>query len=255
MDTNDFQQTFFSNLKPMSGLKNIFDYLPDVYFWMKDKEGKYIALNQADVKKLDGIHENDFIGKTDLDIFPRKIAESFMRDDRKVIETGNPVINRIELVPNEDASISWNSTTKVPLYSKDGKIYGTAGFSRDIKDIAGLPRLYSEMADVIEYISKNYMNVIKVPVLADLAFTSVGNFNRKFKKNLGISPIEFILKVRVKAACKHLLVSMDSLSDISHRVGFGEQSYFTRQFKNQMGVSPSNYRKNYLKKDPESGIR
>lgn len=66
---------------------------------------------------------------------------------------------------------------------------------------------------------------------------------RIFKKELGVTPTEFINTVRVRAASKHLVYSNDQIIDISSKCGFNTLSHFYHQFKKTYGSSPYQYRK------------
>ena len=185
MDTDKFKRDFLNELEVPSGLESLFDYLPEIYFWVKNTKGQFVMLNQADVQKCGGQTEKDIIGKTDFNFFPRELSENFIKDDQKVVKTGKRIINRIELVPNDDGTISWYSTNKVPLYSRGGTVIGVAGTTRNLKVASSLLQPYSEMSEIIDFISKHYMNPIEVKTLAEMANLSISQFERKFKKTCG----------------------------------------------------------------------
>jgi light-regulated signal transduction histidine kinase (bacteriophytochrome) len=78
--------------------------------------------------------EEEVIGKTDLDLHPAELAEGFMADDRHVIETGNPIINREEYVLDENGEIIWLLTSKLPLRDDSGEIIGLLGIGRNVTE-------------------------------------------------------------------------------------------------------------------------
>lgn len=67
---------------------------------------------------------------------------------------------------------------------------------------------------------------------------------RKIKQLTSLSPSRFILGIRLKIAAELLQNETTTVSDICYRVGFSSLSYFTRCFREQYGMSPSDYRKN-----------
>ena len=114
-------------------LANLMDTLPDaVYF--KDRESRFIMINQACAKKHRWTSADVIVGKTDFDVFSREHAEQAFADEQRIIETGEPLSGIVEKETWEDRSVSWVSTTKMPLRDENGKIIGTFGISRDITE-------------------------------------------------------------------------------------------------------------------------
>jgi PAS domain S-box-containing protein len=72
------------------------------------------------------------IGKTDFDTYPEAIAHNAQNDEREIIRTGQPVVNKLEKAYLADGQIFWWLVTKLPWRDKDGKIIGTFGASQDV---------------------------------------------------------------------------------------------------------------------------
>ena len=72
------------------------------------------------------------IGKNDFDFFVRDLAEEYRRDDLRVMESGRPLMDKIEPVSRDGTSISWVSVSKAPIRDTDGKVIGMVGIARDI---------------------------------------------------------------------------------------------------------------------------
>ncbi len=109
----------------------LLDAIPDVA-WLKDREGRLIAVNQSYARRC-GIDAADLIGKTDLESWPRELAEKYMADDRRVVESGR--IQRIEepmVGPNGEEA--WADTFKVPFFGEGDAVIGTVGIARDVTD-------------------------------------------------------------------------------------------------------------------------
>jgi PAS domain S-box-containing protein len=109
----------------------LMDNMPDTIY-IKDNECRFLDGNpfQVSVTKA-GTHAN-LLGKTDFDFYPRDIAEIFYKDDKHVLKTGKPVINKEEIGFDADGNIRVKSTTKVPFRDKEGNILGLVGIGRDI---------------------------------------------------------------------------------------------------------------------------
>jgi AraC-like DNA-binding protein len=74
---------------------------------------------------------------------------------------------------------------------------------------------------------------------------SVSQFDRKFKRLFQMTPQQYILRVRINAAAQTLATEAISVAEIAQQAGFYDQSYFTKQFRKQMGLTPSAYRRQY----------
>lgn len=241
----DLKREFLDSVLDAGSLTVLFEYLPDLYFWVKNERLLFVMANQRCAEKCGFRSEEELIGKTDTDFFPRELSENFQRDDREILETGKKIINRVELVPNEDGTVDWHSTNKIPVYGKNGDIVGVAGTTRNLKKADSILQPYMGMTKVVEYISANYASHIDIKELAKLAALSVSQFERNFKRIFRVSPKQFIIKVRVKNACKALIHSQENISQISFKTGFYDQSYFSRQFYRHMGMLPTAYRKKF----------
>ena len=81
--------------------------------------------------------------------------------------------------------------------------------------------------------------------LARLVPLSISQFDRRFKRLFQLTPQQFLLRVRLNAACQMLASTDRSILQIALRTGFYDQSYFTKHFRRQMGMTPTAYRRKY----------
>lgn len=100
------------------------------------------------------------------------------------------------------------------------------------------------LSDVLEYISRNYTDNIKVKTLAEFCNLSETHFRRVFSEYVNMSPMEYINLVRVQQACDMMQKTRYSMEDIALRVGFSSVSAFNRNFRKIIGTSPYQYKKN-----------
>jgi PAS domain S-box-containing protein len=240
-----FSRNFLARVEQPSGFDVLFDHVPDVYFFVKDDSGRFVRCNQAFLGLLGRTREEEVIGFRDSDFFPPGLAESYMRDDRLVLRSGESIINRVELMRNPDGSIDWYTTTKLPLLDKRGVTIGVAGITRDVKKTNSAAAHFLSWAPVLEAMLSDYAEPRSAEDLASKVGLSVSQFNRQFKKKFHTTPRSYLTCVRMNAAC-HLLVSSDlSISDIALQTGFYDQSHFSNQFLRHRGMSPSQYRRKY----------
>lgn len=247
MDTVQFKADFLMRMHSPQQMQELFNHLPDVYFFAKDRAGRFVMANDHFVRQCGVEKEADIIGKTDFEYFPLGRVESYVSDDTYVMESGESIIDRVELAPDPANSINWFITTKVPLYSSDGEIIGLAGTARDITRAGNALRPYTEMQVVLEYIRDNFSGSIEIKDLAARVHLSVSQFERRFRKVFQISPLKHIMNVRIRAASLRLTTTNDTISTIALDCGFYDHSHFTRNFRKIMGTSPKEYRKQYVR--------
>lgn len=99
-----------------------------------------------------------------------------------------------------------------------------------------------KLAETIAYIEKNYLEEITVKTLAEKAALSERHFTRVFKENYHTTPINYIIRLRIKHACQLLKNTDYTISRIAMESGFSDSSYFSRCFKKIKGISPSKFR-------------
>ncbi|MBQ7346595.1 MAG: helix-turn-helix transcriptional regulator [Clostridia bacterium] len=98
------------------------------------------------------------------------------------------------------------------------------------------------LAASLRYIHSSYHTEIKVPELAKIERLSVSRYNTVFRKIMGMSPIEYVTKMRLSSACELLGNTDLSVKEIGLLVGYTDPHFFSRVFKSHMGVSPAVYR-------------
>lgn len=100
---------------------------------------------------------------------------------------------------------------------------------------------------VKNFISKNYMDELRLPELASLAGMSSSAFSRFFKLHTGRNISEYIIDLRLGYAARMLVDTVKSISEIGFDCGFNNLSNFNRIFKKKKGCSPSEFRESYHK--------
>lgn len=98
--------------------------------WLKDKNSVLLAANESFAKNCD-VEIKDLIGKTDFEFFPTDHAESYVREDKIVMEIGETISSN-DLIVGSDGKALWYETFKSPVRDVMGNIIGTVGLSRDI---------------------------------------------------------------------------------------------------------------------------
>ncbi len=95
----------------------------------------------------------------------------------------------------------------------------------------------------ISHIHNHFAEPIKIEDLAAIAHMSRRNFFRQFRHATGLSPLEYLIRVRLAQGRRDLQHSRRRISEIAFAVGFSDSNYFTRQFRQHYGESPRSYRR------------
>ena len=114
-------------------LRTLIDNLPD-RIYVKDTQGRKTASNKADWQGSGVTSMENVIGKTDFDSYPAELAAKFWADDKAVLDSGLPIIDREEPGLDSNGNPVWIMTTKVPLRDGNGQVIGLVGIGRDITE-------------------------------------------------------------------------------------------------------------------------
>jgi AraC-like DNA-binding protein len=249
-ETQRIQRRFFEKLEEGLHLVPLFNYLPDVYLYVKNRESRFVRVNEA-LWRLRGCEaEDDMIGLCDLDMHPQHLADQYIAEDRRVMSSGRPLPNQIWLVPGKGTELKWFVSSKIPLFDARHRVIGVAGVMRDLEKAESLILPYREMDKAVAYVLGHYDEPIEVTRLAELSHLSVSQFDRRFKRLYQMTPMQYVLRVRVYAASEALTTSDRSIAEIAVGCGFYDQSYFTKQFRRQFAQTPTAYRERYRGDDP-----
>ncbi len=130
-------------------LRTVIDNLPD-YIYVKDAQSHFVLSNAAHLRLMRRSRLEDVVGKTDLDMFPRTLAEGYYRDEQNLIRTDEALVNREETVIDERGHKQWVLTTKVPLHDARGRVTGLVGMSRNITERKNMEEALAEHARLLE---------------------------------------------------------------------------------------------------------
>jgi PAS domain S-box-containing protein len=109
----------------------LLDSTPD-HIYFKDAESRFIRVSRSQSERFGLADPAHVVGKTDFDFFTKEHARPAYEDEQRIIHTGEPVLGLEEKETWPDGSVSWVSTSKMPLRDETGKIIGTFGISSDI---------------------------------------------------------------------------------------------------------------------------
>lgn len=225
-------------------LREAVDRMDDVYFWVKDVDRRFVYYSHP-FAVLMGFGETELIGLRDEDVSPEYLVEKYRSDDLRVLETGEPLAEMIELVHNEDGSYDWFSTTKFPVRVTGEGIIGVAGITRNVSRRQHASSRFLGLAPAVELIMTEFSRDLSVGELARSVSLLPSQFNRQFKARFGITPHAYLKQVRLAAACNLLSASELPISEVATQCGYSDQSHLTHDFVARKGMSPGRYREKF----------
>jgi two-component system sensor histidine kinase/response regulator len=191
-------------------LQALIDNLPHMA-WMKDAQGRFIAANRV-IAELNGMTQADIIGKTDLDLWPRAIAERYLADDTEVMTTRRLKTTEEPVATHADTLFE---TFKAPILDADGTVLGTVGFSRDIRPQREMEAELARRAAAAEAATQaksaflaNMSHEIRTPMNAILGLTHL-------LRRDGATPTQADRLGKIDSAAQHLLSIINDILDLS----------------------------------------
>jgi two-component system, sensor histidine kinase and response regulator len=114
-------------------LRSLIENLPEAIY-VKDSAGRYLLDNGAHRGWLGVGREEDVLGKTVYDFFPPEVARGYDSDDRAVLAAGRPVLEREEMIRDQQGQEHYTASTKVPLRDSAGEVVGLVCITRDVTE-------------------------------------------------------------------------------------------------------------------------
>lgn len=107
--------------------------------------------------------------------------------------------------------------------------------------------LSGQLQPVINYIQENYSQPLTLDDLASIVHLSEGQFCRSFKQLTGMTPFQYLVRYRILQSCHDLNTTNKKITDIASTHGFNNISYYNRAFFKVMNMTPTEYRRQFLK--------
>jgi AraC-like DNA-binding protein len=221
----------------------LFDYLKDVLFWIKDRRGAFRWVNTSLMLDLGKTQREHVIGQTDFDLFEPYLANQYQMDDAQVLK-GRPIVARVELIVFNH-SPRWIVTSKLPLRAANGRIVGTTGVATRAAHQGSKIVAESRLAPAMAFISEHYHEHVSIDDLAERCGLSLGAFHRRFRETYLCTPHTYLRQIRVRMSCHGLVFSGRSIAAVAAECGFSDQSHFTKEFRRIMGETPREYRRRH----------
>lgn len=225
----------------ISVLEELFDEAPEVAFFVKDREGRYLAVNRSLAERHGISNKRDLIGKRPAEVCPGAFGAVPSEQDARVLTTGRPLVNHLEMQWQLPHRPCWCLTTKLPLRNGN-EVVGVVGFSRDLQESVSVEEIPPGLALALDGFESDCSAVTSPSSLARAAGMSPSRFARVMKRVFGVTPSQYISRARITTAARLLRETGLGISEVALEVGFSDHSAFSRAFRAAMGATPSEYR-------------
>ena len=240
---HSLRKSFFESISGILPVDRLFDGVPDIVFFVKDAQGRYMAVNDTLAVRCGLPGKDQAIGRTAEELFPPPLGGAFARQDRRIIDAGSGIRDHLELHLYPGGGRGWCLTFKEPVIGKDGLVIGVCGISRDLHLPGAQDGDFEAMSSALEHIHCHFDEALRLPQLAEMAGLSIYQFDQRIRSLFHVTAGQYLVKVRIDAACKHLTSGNNPIAQIALDCGYSDQSAFSRQFKQAVGISPMAYRK------------
>lgn len=140
-------------LQDQTLLNSLLDNIPDAIYF-KDRQSRFTKVNRA-MRQAYGKQDETIIGKSDFDLFTDEHAQLAYDDEQAIIQSGAPIVGKLEKETFENDKVQWVNTTKLPLRDESGNIIGTMGISRNVTELQTAQQKLAEEHNLLHTILNN----------------------------------------------------------------------------------------------------
>lgn len=165
--------------------------------------------------------------------------------------------SRLRLNPEDFTSIQKLLAEMIYEHTQKKESWQTLLYAKFLQLCTILSRLYQDygkhhssdvikLATAVAYMEKNFCSDISLAELAQMSGYSERQFHRLFKSAFSVPPSQYITNLRLQKAQLKLKNSTQTIGEISWECGYTDQNYFSRIFKKNIGLTPTEYKQNAL---------
>ncbi len=223
---------------------------PKDILFVNPEELHLIRPNTLPVRYEAAVFSTKLFEFADEHFFNRSFVEPLSRGELRfphVIEHHNAVYSKIQPIVH---NLFYDNINSRPLIlSSLLNIFTILQESGELQiGQSSTARYTDELKLCISYIKEHYSERITLSVLASLVHMSPNYFCSRFKALVGITPFEYISDLRIKKASSELVKTNLPVAQIAANCGFESIGFFIRKFRQIKGCTPSEYRKNTVRK-------
>jgi len=178
-----------------------------IYF--KERDSSFRYCNQALCKRF-ALSRQEVIGKTDFDLFDQEHARPAFEDEQAIVQSGKPLIDKVEREILKNGEERWALTTKLPLRNKHGEIVGTFGISKDITPL-------KQAEAKVEAMTKQLVETSRMAGMAEVATSVLHNVGNVLNSvNISVTVIsDKIKESKASGLAKAVALMRDHSHDIA----------------------------------------
>ncbi|MGE3310572.1 MAG: PAS domain S-box protein [Limisphaerales bacterium] len=135
-------------------LQALLDHSPDVIFF-KDPQSRFVKVGRSAARWFNVADESTLVGRTLFDLWPEERARLVHTEEQDLLQTGKPIINKVEELSREEGRTIWVSVTKIPIYNRSGETLGLVGVAREITQLKETERALREAEEKFRGIFEN----------------------------------------------------------------------------------------------------
>ncbi|MBZ0292039.1 MAG: PAS domain-containing protein [Anaerolineae bacterium] len=139
-------------------LRALIDNIP-MAIYVKDTESRFLLANELCLQDARQTSIEAILGKTDFDLFPTEYAQAFREEEMRIMETGEPIINKEREYQRVDGPYQSLLVTKIPIYDAEGNVIGIAGVNHDITNLKQIEMRTRHFAYLINNITDAVISI------------------------------------------------------------------------------------------------
>lgn len=244
-ESRDLQQHFFDRMGDFGEVFRALEKIPDSLFMIKDADFRYIVMSRALREAIGLSAHQEVVGKTDFDLFPKIVAESYRQNDKLVIEGGRTLVDEVHAGGFVGGIPKWFYSSKYPLTGTDGSVIGLFTTNRRYEQVMGRDDDLNRLLPAIDHMSRHYPDSMTNAELARMCGFSESHFMRLFKERMNLTVRGFLEQVRMFHAIEAIKHSAAGIAEVAVECGFYDHSSFVKRFKVFTGTTPLKYRQAY----------
>ncbi len=235
----------FGRLAEPFTAEGVFDCLAGVVYFVKNERAEYVVVNRTLAERCGTQDKRTLLGKTAAQAFPPPLGRSFWEQDMRLIASGQPVLNQLELHLYPTGLTGWCLTNKFPLRGPGDAIVGLVGVSHDLHPPNESAEEYNSVAAAVRHARAHLDRRLVTEDLAVIAGLSAYQFDQRVRRLFRLSTGQLLLKLRMDSAAEQLRDTDSPVVEVGMGCGYADQSAFTRQFRRTTGMTPGEYRRTF----------
>lgn len=225
----------------LSLVEQLFDLLLDVQFFVKDRQARYLVVNQTIAENAGLADKREMIGRTCEEVFINPGA-NISQQDLQLIESGRNVTNVLEMCLSPNRQRKWCLSSKFVVHGVHGGEAALVGISKVLPATDERHDNYKTLNAFLAYLKENCGQPILITDMAKKFGFSMDVLERLTRDLFGVTPKQILTQLRMEKACSLLENTTESINKIVTDCGYLDHSAFSRQFKASTHYTPLQYR-------------